>query len=129
MNDINSATAVIYASFASNPIHQGHMAMIARAIEGVKEKNIQPLRVFVSLSHYSYLRNKIIGQNLRIKREKSEGANYSYEIFLDGDALEKFLKAALEEFKDNFQNVPVEFWGDQDEGESDHFESYTISRN
>lgn len=118
--------AILYTSMAGNPVHKGHMGMIATAIEGLRKKNIPVEKVCVSLSYESYLRNKVSSENQKIKNENAaNNTKVPVKVLLSRDARVRFLEAAIKESSEKFAGVKVEYWNDQDKGESDHPESYS----
>lgn len=117
--------ADLYTSIAGNPVHKGHMGMIAVAIDGLRKQNIQVENVYVSLSYESYLAHKVKSENIKIRRENQTRENkLSLKVWLERDTRVKFLREAIKESADKFNGVRVIYWDDQEDGESDHPESY-----
>lgn len=106
--------AVLYMSITGNPTHLGHMAAISTAIDILKKKEIRVDEVRVSLSNDDYLKHKV---------KYSPGDK---KIALSQLAREHILNATIQEAQSRkmFNDVKVIYWDDQDQGYSDHPESY-----
>lgn len=104
--------AILYMSITGNPTHLGHMAAIATAIDVLVKKGTIVEKALISLSADDYHKTKV--------------ANAPGKFALSQEAREHLLQGAIAEAGrlEMFQNVPVEFWNDQDLGSSDHPESY-----
>lgn len=119
--------AILYTSMAGNPVHKGHMAMIATAIEGLKLRNIIVEEVSVSLSFESYLVNKVANENQKIKQANlKNGTKTPVKVLLARDARVRFLEAAIKESSKMFAGVKVGYWDDQVGKEFDHPEAYEL---
>ncbi|CRX37895.1 hypothetical protein [Estrella lausannensis] len=123
--ECRAVKADLYTSIAGNPVHKGHMGMIAVAIEGLKKQHIEVENVYVSLSYESYLAHKVKSENIKIRREnQTREIKLPLKVWLERDTRVKFLREAIKESVDKFNGVRVIYWDDQEDGESDHPESY-----
>lgn len=103
--------AILYMSITGNPTHLGHMAAVATAIDALRKQHIPVEEARVSLSFESYHKSK---------------AQKAGKCALSQEAREYLLKGAIQEAekRNMFQDIKVSYWNDQDQGESDHPDSY-----
>ena len=104
---------VLYMSLTGNPTHLGHMAAVATAIDTLVKNELEIDHVRVSLSDEAYHQSKVS----RAKGKKIALAQEDREYLLNG-AIQEATKRNM------FQGVRTEYWNDQNEGFSDHPDSY-----
>lgn len=114
--EIIKKPVILYMSLTGNPTHLGHMAVIATAIDAIRQKNLEVTEAKISLSDEAYHQRKV----------KREIANGSKKVALSQDARLHLLNEAIKEAEKRkmFDGVKVSYWNDQDQGESDHPDSY-----
>lgn len=124
-SNIPAVKAILYTSLSANPIHKGHMGIIATAIDGLRKQNINVEKAFVALSFESYIKNKVQRDNAKIISENINLQDKKpLKVLLKRETRVKFLEAAIAESQDQLQGVPVQYWNDQDKGSADHPEAY-----
>lgn len=118
----NTKSVILYVLIQGNPVHMGHMSMIAKAIDKV-QKDILPqinasqetpatIEVRISLGRQNRLANKIADENNEIKKQKEQSylqrifqRNCPYRVLLPLETRIQFVQQAIEQFKDKFQGV------------------------
>lgn len=120
--------AILYMSLSGNPTHLGHMAVVASAIDYLREKNIPIKEVRISLSHESYLQGKVKDHNDKLLKSNAtpEQKRREFKVLIPRVQRTEILQKTINAANDlgMFKGVPVTVWNDQDQGESDHPDSY-----
>lgn len=117
--------AILYFSATGNPIHFGHMHIIAIAIDKLLD-HILPkieqsqnnkrinLKVVVSLASHTYAQSKVNEFN----KKKNPGDPFKSLLLTEQKV--QFLNAAIKAFAPNFRGIPVTYLDDQQRHFIDH---------
>lgn len=126
----DTLVATLYVSMGGNPVHKGHMDMIAAAVNRVVQEGYFVDEVKVAFSDERYIRNKIGRANKKIEEDNKNPDNKPklHRVLLERAERITCLRAAIAEAKieNKFKSdLKIDYYNDQKGRDNvDHPEGY-----